>query len=238
MKKHSLLITLIVLLLLLSGLDTKRPFTGVTLQKASSKVQLEYAKTYPNYDILERMIYIPSEVEDWPSLTKMIFHIQSIERPILQRLEAAGVKIRLFQGDLTDEPWLYHLKWEHPRGWKSPVTWEDVPGSGGSWLISAKIGASDPGNGHRSVNLELHEIGHTIYELLNNNDSLISDFEKIWKNEVSHLFGDQEYFNMYSSEYFSESFAYYYTNEDLKAQLNKVAPETATFISKLATYRY
>lgn len=238
MKKHTFIITLFVLLLLLTGLDAKRPFTGVILQKASGKEQLEYVKSYPNYDVVERLIYIPSEVKDWPSLTKMIYHIQSIERPILQRLDKARVKIRLFHGELTDEPWLYHLKWEQPRGWKSPVTWEDVPGSGGSWLISAKIGASDPGYGHRSANLELHEIGHTIYKLLENNDSLLKDFNIIWKSEVGNLFGNQEYFTKYTSEYFAETFAYYYLNDHLKEKLKTTAPETAAFLSKLSTYQY
>ena len=45
---------------------------------------------------------------------------------------------------------------------ENDATWDDVPGMGGSHTVFVKIGASDKGNGHGSVNLELHELAHSV----------------------------------------------------------------------------
>ena len=70
--------------------------------------------------------------------------------------------IKLFTGKLTDNPTASHLSGMIPRGYVNNTTWDDVPGLGGSKTVLVKIGASHKGNGHSSVNLELHELAHSI----------------------------------------------------------------------------
>ncbi|WP_420535002.1 anthrax toxin lethal factor-related metalloendopeptidase, partial [Bacillus mycoides] len=48
---------------------------------------------------------------------------------------------------------------------RKQLTWDDVPGVGsdiGGKPVMARIGFSERGKGHGSINLELHEIAHAI----------------------------------------------------------------------------
>ena len=46
-----------------------------------------------------------------------------------------------------------------------------------------KIGASDKGNGHSSVNLELHELAHSIDSYVFNELRYNKNFLEIWNQE-------------------------------------------------------
>lgn len=232
MRRISIAIVITTLFLLIPSIKISKPFTGVSLHQVSSKETNLLLANLQNYDILEDLVVIPAEVEDKDALGNMLNTIDHIERNLLVLLKREGVVIRLFEGNLTDEPLLYFLKWQKPRGWKQGVTWEQVPGSGGSWLISAKIGASNPGNGHGSVNLELHEIGHTLYNLLSPEKQ--TEFNAVWNSEVQHLFPGKPYYSSYPSEYFSESFAHFYINLSTAGKLSTSAPRTYSFIKEMS----
>src|SRR5699024_7062456 len=75
---------------------------------------------------------------------------------------SAGVSIILMDMPLTELPEFDYLSGKVPRGWeKTNSTWDEVPGAGGH-TTAARIGYSDPGNGHSTINLELHEYGHAV----------------------------------------------------------------------------
>lgn len=220
---------IIALCLVVPSIEITKPFTGITLNRAVSSEKPSYTSSLQNQDLLESMVIVPHEVSKKQELGNMLSTIDQIDRPLLQYLKDNGIMIRLFNGALTDEPLLYPLKWQHPRGWEQKVTWEEVPGSGGGWLISAKIGASEPGNGHSSLNLELHEIGHTVYNQLSPAQKL--KFTDIWKKEVSMMFPENKYFSSYVSEYYSEAFAHYYFNTRSVELLKERAPSTYQFFT-------
>ena len=224
---------MIFIFLLLPFTDITKPFQGVMLQAAKGEDDLYQIQQLSNADLLQQLIVVPKQVNDMHSLVEMVQRINKIDRPILQLLVAQGVKVRLFEGNLTDEPLLYYLKWHKPRGWTSDVTWEDVPGSGGNWLVSAKIGASSAGNGHGSLNLELHEIGHTVYNLLMTSSNYANEFSQVWNEDVHSLFPNNDYFHHYPSEYFAEAFAYYYFDEDSSEFIQKNANVTYEFFNSL-----
>ncbi|UFU01253.1 toxin [Radiobacillus kanasensis] len=230
--KYMVQLIIICMLLMLPFIDITRPFHGIMLEQAKGKEALYPIYKLENADALEELVVIPEKVQNANELIRMLKRINSIDRPILDLLMDQGVKIRLFEGSLTDEPLLYYLKWDKPRGWKENVTWEDVPGAGGGWLVSAKIGASVSGNGHGSINLELHEIGHTVYHLMNTSQKHHQNIRKLWKKEVSLLFPGQDYFATYTSEYFAEAFAYYYCNESSRKKLQQFAPKTYQFFQQ------
>ena len=65
--------------------------------------------------------------------------------------------------------YLTHLKGERPRGWPPNVTWDSIPGSGGSPVVIATIAGPlgqrmvpPKGAGHGADNLVRHELGHAI----------------------------------------------------------------------------
>ncbi|WP_170287579.1 anthrax toxin lethal factor-related metalloendopeptidase [Aquibacillus halophilus] len=236
--KKILFYLIVLLFLLLPFIDVTKPFSGIILQKAMGNEDLHHIQKLRNSDLLDELIVIPEKVKDKDSLINMVRRINSIDRPLLELLVNQGVKIRLFEGNLTDEPLLYHLKWEKPRGWKKDVTWEDVPGSGGSWLISAKIGASMPGNGHGSINLELHEIGHTVFNLIMTNPDYTKEFQSSWEQEVHEMFYSEQYFINHTSEYFAEMFAYYYYSEESAAIIKLKAPKTYKFFRELKSLNF
>ncbi|KGX83301.1 anthrax toxin lethal factor-related metalloendopeptidase [Pontibacillus marinus] len=228
MLRFFVIVLIITLCMVVPSIEITKPFTGITLNKAISSEEPSELSSLQNKDILKSMIYVPYKVEEEQALENMLKTIDGIDRPLLQFLQANGVMIRLFNGNLTDEPLLFPLKWKRPRGWEQDVTWSEVPGSGGGWLISAKIGSSSPGNGHSSINLELHEIGHTVFNHLS--DSQKAQFKEAWQEEVNMMFPKREYFSSYISEYFSESFAFYYYNANTSNHLKWNAPLTYKFM--------
>ncbi|MCT2537322.1 toxin [Aquibacillus koreensis] len=238
MKKIGKQIKVIVIILFFSFLpyvEITKPFHGIMLNQAKGYEDILQLQTLTNADLLYRIIVIPERINDPKSLSNMVERINRIDRPILEMLEEQGIIVRLFEGKLTDEPLLYYLKWDNPRGWETKVTWEEVPGSGGSWLISAKIGASMPGSGHGSINLELHEIGHTVYRLLMTDPSYIVDIQHVWNQEVNIMFPENEYFQTYATEYFSEMFAYYYMNEQSRDLVKEKTPLTYELFNRFKT---
>ncbi|SDL68298.1 anthrax toxin lethal factor-related metalloendopeptidase [Sediminibacillus halophilus] len=214
-------------------IDITKPFHGITLNKASGSDYVQLLQQLDNYDLLDEIVVVPENPDNPAAVAGMVTRLNHIDRNLLQLLASQQVKVRLFEGRLTDEPLLYHLKWKQPRGWEQDATWEEVPGSGGGWLVSAKIGASQPGNGHGAFNLELHETGHTIYRLLETMPALAEEMDENWKEEAAHLFPRDDYFLTYPSEYFAEVFAFYYAGKRSKQIISEKAPQTYRFFTKL-----
>ncbi len=79
---------------------------------------------------------------------------------------------------------------------------------GGSHTVLVKIGASDKGNGHGSVNLELHELGHSIDNIVFDGIRDDMDYLKIGGGRKwMGCFQGLRIFSNYPEEYFAETFA-------------------------------
>ena len=182
---------------------------------------------------LQQLFLFPQSSFDEKESLQIIQSINKLPSSLLSKLIENNVKIKLFNGKLTDNASVAHLKGIKPRGYGNDATWDDVPGMGGSHTVFVKIGASDKGNGHGSVNLELHELAHSVdhivYRDLYNNHNFLN----IWKQEVGILFPNNSYFNNYSEEYFAEAFAMYYVNLEQNKRLKELAPQTYSYIKAL-----
>lgn len=217
----------------------KGDITGLTLEEAMKQHQLNInIEDQEVEDLLEQLILVPSENDySHEEVEGMVTRLAHIHPTILHDLVVNNVKFKLFSGKLTDEPYFADLKGVSPRGWSDHKTWDQVPGAGGTYIAAAKIGASEPGNGHGSINLELHEIAHsverTVYKGLRDNE----EFLEIWREEVPVLFHNDPYFNSYPEEYFAEVFAMYYLNEDSNINVKLMAPKTYEYIQKLEKKR-
>lgn len=185
---------------------------------------------------LDSMVEIRDNDESYDSAEAqaMIDRLSRVDNRILTHTNSAGVKIILMDMPLTDLSEFEYLSGQVPRGWENTKqTWDEVPGAGGH-TVAARIGHSDPGQGHSTTNLELHEYGHAV-------DSYAAgftvgesqEFRQIMNSEKGKLFGDHqvsEYFDE-PGEYFAEVFAMYYMGGDARNKLANRAPETYDFIS-------
>lgn len=212
--------------------------SGISLHDAIKKNAISIDFDSNNKQkLLEDIIVLPNGDFDQIAAESMITRIEEIHFNILTKLADQQVKVKLFNGKLTDELLLSHLRGVVPKGWEGTgKTWDDVPGSGGSLLVAARIGYSGKGNGHGSVNLELHEIGHSVDRRLFQSISGSFKFKEIWDEEKQRLFLGRNYFLNHPEEYFAEAFAMYYLGEMTRGQLKFMAPKTYLFIKKLPFY--
>lgn len=194
---------------------------------------------------LKKKFFIMPVIEDYDLNEADIMkeRILGVSPLILVSLYRAGVKMKLVNGPITVEPELEYLRGITPRGWEgSGLTWDDVPGAGGYDLPVARIGCSDPTfeNNHGSINLELHEFAHTVDNYITGawdgeSLSFSEEFIEIWNEEVEGVLSD-DYFVNYNEEYFAETFAMYYLNEDTRLELEIYAPKTYEYIKNLDSF--
>lgn len=190
--------------------------------------------TLQNYHLLREIILLPEGDFNENQAIQMIQRINNVDTSILKTLVEKGIHIKLFTGNLTDEPTMANLEGKRPRGYsKNGRTWGDVPGIGGSKLVLAKIGCSEKGKGHGSINLELHELGHTVDYYVYHSIRNDKNFLKTWQREVESLFPQQTYFIKYPEEYFAETFAYYYLSDETRSLLKSYAPHTYSIMQQL-----
>lgn len=187
-------------------------------------------------DNLMNMIEVRSD-DGWTNeVYNMVANLNQVDSRILRHANASGVRIILMDVPLTDLPEFAHLSGSVPSGWsETGLTWDEVPGAGGI-TTAARIGYSQPGNGHSVVNLELHEFAHAVDDFTAGFKISHSDeFRQIHSRENSALFYDHVvpwYFNSVS-EYFAEAFAMYYYNDATRSNLQARAPETYHFMATL-----
>ena len=183
--------------------------------------------------LVDDLVLLPDNNSyDKASAAEMISTISRINPVILTFLTENNLKIKLFDNSLTDVPGFQDLKGTVPRGWNNGLTWDDVPGGCLPTLAVAKIGASQTGMGHSSVNLELHELGHLFernYESLRNNQM----YYTAWQEEAPILMPGRQYFKDYQDEFFAEAFAMYYYGNNTKEVVKQVAPKTYSLLNDI-----
>ncbi|SED15297.1 S-layer homology domain-containing protein [Paenibacillus sp. GP183] len=184
-------------------------------------------------DPISQLIELPASSYNKQEADSMISRIKQFQPNILARLVQNGVKIRLITGKLTDEPEYRQLKGVTPRGWEGTgKTWDDIPGVGGKPVI-LRIGYSDSGHEHGSLNLELHETSHAIDINVFNNISQGTGFTQLFKKEAKLLFPANAYMDSYSEEYFAESSCMFVYSLETRNKIKRVAPLTYAFFARL-----
>ncbi|MFS0670371.1 anthrax toxin lethal factor-related metalloendopeptidase [Peribacillus frigoritolerans] len=207
---------------------------GVKWRNLPKDNLLRQAELFKGNKELQRIFLFPEEEYDQGEALKIAGTINKLPHSLLVKTAESGVRIKLFDGDITENQSAAKLKGKTPRGYlNKETTWDDVPGMGGSHTVLVKIGASDKGNGHGSVNLELHELGHSIDNIVFDGIRDDMDYLKIWGKEVDGLFPGITYFSNYPEEYFAETFAMFYVNHEQNQLLRQKAPETYNFIKQL-----
>jgi Pro-Pro endopeptidase len=225
----------IVAVMFLSMITTsKASFDSIKLGDYPRNSELyQYIKTESSLQQLNKMILLPNSVFDEKEAAGIITRMANLPESLLEKINEQDITLKLFTGKLTDNQTARYLAGQIPRGYNSQSTWDEVPGIGGSQVVLVKIGHSEQGKGHGSVNLELHEIAHSIDNLVFQNVSENKEFQLIWEEERGILFPGNSYFILHAEEYFAETFAMYYLNEETNLQLKKLAPQTYDFFQRL-----
>ncbi|MDF2790443.1 MAG: toxin [Neobacillus sp.] len=209
-------------------------FDSITLGDYPRESELyQLINNESNLEQLNEMILLPKSIFDEKAAAGIITRMANLPEPLLDKINDQDITLKLFTGKLTENPTARYLTGQIPRGYKSQTTWDEVPGIGGSQVVLVKIGSSEKGKGHGSVNLELHEMAHSIDKLVFQNVSQNKEFQLIWEEERGILFPGNAYFILHSEEYFAETFAMYYLNDETKLQLKELAPETYEFFQSL-----
>jgi len=209
------------------------PNDGVFLKDMSAISIVSASVSKEAKENLKNIIILPKQNFNQTEAATIIERLNTLPSSLLQKVELKGIKVKLFTGKLTENESAKQYAGIIPRGYTSNKTWDDVPGIGGGRIVLVKIGASKKGMGHSSVNLEFHELAHSIdYKLLNNASSK-KKFQKIWNEEKFMLFPDRAYFLDYAEEYFAEAFAMYYIGGKENARLLKYAPKTYKYIKSI-----
>lgn len=184
--------------------------------------------------LVDTMVILPQTAYDTAAVSQIKDRLQAMPESVLFQLIQQNIHILLVTGPITETKEYAHLKGVVPRGWENlNKTWDDVPGIGGNKTVVVRIGYSEKGNGHGSINLELHELAHSIDNILKNHISSSSKFNTVWNSEKKKLFPNEEYFNLYPEEYFAECFAMYYRDNDSRKKLQTLAPQTYQMIENI-----
>lgn len=229
MKRIFIILAISVTLVIL-WTNSKANYSGTLLKHSPLKTQLQLQSSKQ----LENMVLLPQAAYDKTAAMEMIERLDHIPTSLLESTDSQEIKIRLFEKKLTDFSTTSHLKGVTPRGYTNKsITWDDVPGIGGSKLVLVKIGHSEKGKGHNSSNLELHELAHSIDRYVLTDLYYELEFLPLWKREAPLVFPNEPYFLQYKEEYFAETFAMYYLNSETRNLLKKRAPATYQFFKEL-----
>ncbi len=198
---------------------------------AAERIQLVSADAMET--LIKLFVELPEDEYDTVEAGNMIDNIRHVPENYIEMMIEDGTRIRLINNPLTDEPEYTYLRGVVPRGWEATGrTWDDVPGAGGE-LIVARIGYSYSSEFHGSHNLELHEIGHQVDDVVfaqYGADSTTSLFAKL-TDEEADLFSGPYY--EYDEEFFAEAFTMYYLNDNTQRELKQKAPKVYDFFKNM-----
>jgi Pro-Pro endopeptidase len=213
---------------------SKASFDTIALSEYPRNSELyNFIETESSLQNLNQMIILPKTLFDEKAAAGIINRMANLPETLLEKINQNDITLKLFTGKLTDNQTARYLAGQIPRGYNTQTTWDEVPGIGGSQVVLVKIGHSEKGKGHGSVNLELHEMAHSVDKLVFENVSKNKEFQLIWEEERGLLFPGNSYFILHAEEYFAETFAMYFLNEETKADLKKSAPQTYEFFQRL-----
>ncbi len=181
---------------------------------------------------LQNMVDVrTSSDESWQEAQRMISRMNNVENRILYQTNNSGAVFILADTPITEQPEFAHLKGVVPRGHTN--SWDEIPGAGGH-VSMARVGYSEYGKGHSTINLELHEYGHVVDSFtVGVQVSETEEFKAIHAAEVDSLMNSNSQRDYYDivEEYFGETFAMYYYTAESRAELAEKAPRTFAFFN-------
>lgn len=232
MRKIAQVVIVIMLSFMLLG-SSNANMDGILLDEFPKQSILYNSLSPESIKLAGQLIVLPEDEFDQNEAAAIITRLALLPDTMLKKAVGNNIRVRLFEGNLTDNPSARHLKGVVPRGYTTNRTWDQVPGIGGARTVLVKIGSSEKGKGHGSVNLELHELAHSLDRHVYGGIREEASFLEIWRKESRVLFPGRAYFLDYPEEYFAETFAMFYIGGIPAQLLREAAPQTYHYIEKL-----
>ncbi|QMS85657.1 anthrax toxin lethal factor-related metalloendopeptidase [Candidatus Xianfuyuplasma coldseepsis] len=177
------------------------------------------------FDALKDIIHLPYDQTNAVITNRMILEVAKVDTELIVGSAYLTEDNYVFvDGYVTEAYDNFDLKGVDARG--HDVTFDQIPGVC-CFPMTVKIGYSGS-----SVNIVLHEFGHSIDLVLLYGLSFEEEFLSIHFAEKELIFPGDDYMD-YPEEYFAESFAYYYDSESSNTYLLEHAPQTHAFIESL-----
>lgn len=173
------------------------------------------------------------------NLEKFLTEYHKFPETLAKELIDAGAKISLIEGEgVTADP-----SWNAGSDTFDGRSWDKVPGSGGSPKGNAtRVVINHLYDRHGSVNLVLHEHGHTLdqlykYNVLSSSKTWkrLTDDEPQIKSFMLTICGTYCTANL--NEGFAELFAFYHACGETRALVEKELPGFASFLKDLKSVK-
>lgn len=139
--------------------------------------------------------------------------------------------IDLVADNVTQHPAMESYANRRPRGWAEGRTWSEVPGAGATGRHGTIIAGNSLHRGHGSVDLILHEVGHTVDRYFKDRDGTMDFSNTRVFSEVNRatpfetLYGPSAgYQSSNDEENFAEMFALYYAGPETRQRLSEIFP--------------
>lgn len=232
MRKLAQVLSLFLVVIALLG-SSQAAYDGILLKDYPHYSPLKGMLLLQADDVVNEIILLPEVDFDVSEVAAIIKNVRRLPPSLLDKIHHEKIYLKLFVGNLTDNRTASHLKGMIPRGYEGDTLWDNVPGIGGGQVVLVKIGHSHIGMGHGSINLELHELAHSIDRIVFNHLRFDPLFQSIWYEEKYELFPGRTYLLSLPEEYFAESFAMYYLDQVSNAILKEKAPKTYEYIKNL-----
>ncbi|MFZ7944207.1 anthrax toxin lethal factor-related metalloendopeptidase [Neobacillus sp. 19] len=133
-------ISIIIAGLFLSSITTSQAsYDGIMLDDfPRNSILCQSIKNNKSINQLNQIIVLPKQSFDQREAAAMITRIARLPSTLMEKIKQNGIKVKLFTGRLTENPTASQLTGQVPRGYQGNITWDDVPGIGGSKLVLAK----------------------------------------------------------------------------------------------------
>lgn len=185
----------------------------------------------------ESFSHLPAHIR-LSALNEVLDTYSKLPVRIIHVLRDRNKGIDLVSQSVTNHPQLAHLRGVTPRGWEEGETWEGVPGAGAIGSHPTIIAGDSLHQGHGTLDLILHEVGHTVDRFLKNGNlrmdlSSTEMFQGLHRNTpFTILYGTHtgNYASSHVEENFADMFAMYFFSERSRRALEQVYPEGMVYL--------
>ena len=209
--------------------------TGMHYSESEARLLAAYlgVKPMPSFDALS-----PPVREE--SLNQLLDAYTRLPLSIILTLKQRKKGIDVVADNVTTHPTMGHLANQRPRNWEEGTTFADVPGVGAVPGHANVIAANSLYQGHGSVDLVLHEVGHGLDRYLKDRDALMdlsnarafrelnrhTPFERLWDATGA------AYQRANEEESFAEMLAMYYSSYTTRDKLAREFPDAITYFEE------
>lgn len=196
-----------------------------------SEATLKRLTPFMGVKTLESFEALPAEVRE-EALNEVMDIYSRLPVSLITTLRQRNRGIDVVADNVTTHPAMRSYQNVRPRGWAEGRTWSEVPGAGATGNHGTIIAGNSLHRGHGSVDLILHEVGHTVDRYFKNRGAGMDFSSSRMFTEINTatpfgpLYGPSaSYQQSNEEENFAEMFALYFATPETRQHLSETFPE-------------